>query len=56
MSKEIVELKKLAGCYKVVKLTNRMSPEVGSILGDQEVEDLVAVANRLSSKLTVKIS
>jgi hypothetical protein len=56
MSKEIVELKKMNRSYKVVKLTNRIIPEVGSYLDNPEVEDLIAEANRLTSTLTVKIS
>jgi hypothetical protein len=56
MRKQVIELKKLDGFYKVKSLVNRLEPEVGTILEDAEAQDLVAEANRLSSVLTVKVS
>ena len=56
MSKEIIEFKKMHGAYEVKRLTNRLEPEVGTFLAEREVEQYIMQANRLSSKLTVKIS
>ena len=42
--------------YKVVKLVNRMNPNIGTILDAAQVSDLLIEANRLSSTLNIKIN
>lgn len=54
--KQSIKIQKVKGCYKVVGLTNRLEPEVGSILVEDDVRDLLLEANRIGSKLNINIT
>jgi len=53
--KQTVKIKKHDGYYKVIALTNRMEPMVGTVLDESEVRDLLLEANRIGSKLNINI-
>jgi hypothetical protein len=57
MAKEIIKLKQhRGGIYTVVALENRIEPKIGDTLVARNVEELLIEANRIHSKLTLKIS
>lgn len=54
--KQSVKIKKHDGYYQVAALTNRMEPEVGAVLEEKDVRDLLLEANRIGSKLSIHIT
>lgn len=52
--KTAIYLKQIGRYYKVVKLSNMMHPEIGEMLSEKQVQDLLIEATRVH--LTVHIS
>lgn len=55
MIKQVVNLEKQGETYKVLSLTNRLDPEVGSVITEDEVKDLLLEARRISVNMNVNI-
>jgi len=55
MKTSITLRKESFGKYRVVSLTNRIDPEVRTILTSAKVESLITEANRIHSTLIVNI-
>jgi len=53
MSKEKVELEQISDCeFRVLKLTNRMEPMVGSTIDKRHVKDLLDRKSRITVVIT----